>query len=228
MKKIIITAATAPEIEPLYRFLQANYRMVTPDNFENDEYNIHIVLSGVGMMNTAFTLSKNFAQHEYDAAIQAGIAGSFDTQLPLGSLVSVRSEQYGDLGAEDNGTFIDIMELGFIEKNSFPFSEGKLINHNPYHFGTKLNMVSSMSVNTVSGQSDTIAARQKRNACSIENMEGIAFHYACLQFQIPFLQIRAISNYVTARDKSSWQIKLAIDHLNQYLIDSLTTKNIPS
>ncbi|MDI9320907.1 MAG: futalosine hydrolase [Phycisphaerales bacterium] len=226
MKKIIITAATAPEIEPLYRFLQANYHIISPNNFQNETYDIDVVLSGVGMMNTAFTLAKNFTQHGYDAAIQAGIAGSFDTQLALGSLVGVASEQYGDLGAEDNDTFIDIMEMGFIENNSFPYSEGKLINHNPYHFGVKLNMVSSMSVNTVSGQSDTIDKRQKKNACSIESMEGIAFHYACLQFQIPFLQIRAISNYVTPRNKNMWQIKLAIEHLNQYLIESLNSKNI--
>lgn len=225
MKKIIITAATAEEIEPLYQFLQANYHMLTPHNFQNEAYNIHIVVSGVGMMNTAFALARDFAQHEYDAAIQAGIAGAFDKEIALGSIVGVLSEQYGDLGAEDNGSFIDIMELGFIEKNRFPFIEGKLTNPNPYPIGTDLRMVRSMSINTVSGQADTIAAREKRNACSIENMEGIAFHYACLQFQIPFLQVRAISNYVTPRDKNTWQIKSAIDNLNQYLIESLTSKN---
>jgi futalosine hydrolase len=51
-------------------------------------------------------------------------------------------------------------------------------------------------------------------------MEGIAFHYACKQAKIPFLQIRAISNYVTPRNKSEWEIPLAIQNLNQYLIET--------
>ncbi len=49
-------------------------------------------------------------------------------------------------------------------------------------------------------------------------MEGAAFHYACLQENIPFLQLRSISNYVEVRDKSKWKIQLAIKELNDTLI----------
>jgi futalosine hydrolase len=55
-------------------------------------------------------------------------------------------------------------------------------------------------------------------------MEGAALHYVARESNIPFIQIRAISNYIGERDKANWQMKLAIDNLNQTLlnyIDSL-------
>jgi futalosine hydrolase len=223
MKKLIVTAATAIEIEPFVRYLESNYQSLSPHVFQNKDYQIHITISGVGMMSTAYSMATHFAQQDFDAAMQVGIAGAFDTELKLGSLVAVISEQYGDLGAEDNGRFIDIFELGFIEKDIYPFEKGKLNNSKPWLIGEALPNVSSLSVNSVSGEDETIEARKKHFDCQIESMEGIAFHYACLRQQIPFVQIRSISNYVTPRNKAEWKIKLAIDNLNQYLIETFST-----
>ena len=49
-------------------------------------------------------------------------------------------------------------------------------------------------------------------------MEGAAFHYVCLQENIPFVQLRAISNFVGERDKSKWLMKEAIENLNRETI----------
>lgn len=212
------------EIEPFVQFLKANFQLVAPNTFQNKVYSIHIVISGVGMMNSAFSLAAAFAVHEFDYALQAGIAGAFDTALQLGDVVAVQSEQYGDLGAEDKEDYIDIFELGFLDKNTPPFTNGRLINENPSFAGKALPLVNALSVNTVSGKQQSIEARKNRYNCSIESMEGIAFHYACLKHQIPFVQIRAISNYVTPRNKSEWKLKLAVDNLNQYLIETFSTK----
>ena len=48
----------------------------------------------------------------------------------------------------------------------------------------------------------------------IETMEGAALHYVCLQEDIPFIQIRTISNFVGERDKTKWKLKDAIENLN--------------
>ena len=56
-------------------------------------------------------------------------------------------------------------------------------------------------------------------------MEGAAFFYVCLQEKIPFLQIRSISNYVEKRNKSNWNIPLAIDNLNVVLLDIINSLN---
>ena len=48
-------------------------------------------------------------------------------------------------------------------------------------------------------------------------MEGAALFYVCLHEQIPFLEIRAISNYVELRDPTKWDIPLAIENLTDEL-----------
>lgn len=53
---------------------------------------------------------------------------------------------------------------------------------------------------------------------TIESMEGAALHYVCREFNIPFIQLRAISNYVGERDKSNWKIQEAIENLNQTIL----------
>jgi futalosine hydrolase len=49
-------------------------------------------------------------------------------------------------------------------------------------------------------------------------MEGAALHYVCREANIPFIQVRAISNYVGERNKEHWKIKEAIDSLNEHLL----------
>lgn len=212
------------EIEPFVQFLRRNFREIATDVFQNEKWTIKVFVSGVGMMSTAFSLATVLGIGKFDYALQAGIAGAFTTDLQLGAVVGVHSEQYGDLGAEDHSDYIDIFDLGFLNKNTFPFIEGELINPAPVFLGKVLPQVKAVSVNTVSGSTDTIEARKLRYHCDIESMEGIAFHYACLQMPIPFVQIRAISNYVTPRNKAEWQLKLAIDNLNQYLIETFSRK----
>ncbi|MFA6152096.1 MAG: futalosine hydrolase [Chitinophagaceae bacterium] len=223
MKNLLITAATEAEIAPFIHFLREYYRQVNHNLFQNEEWNIRILISGAGMMASAFSFGKELATNKYDAAIQAGIAGSFDTSIPLGTIVAIHSEQYGDFGAEDNGNFIDIFDLGFSDRNVFPFSNGKLINQKPFPIGEDLQKLNAISINTVSGQADSIQNRKHRYNASVESMEGIAFHYACLQYGIPFIQIRAISNYVTPRNREEWKIGLAIENLNIFLQKQFAT-----
>jgi futalosine hydrolase len=49
-------------------------------------------------------------------------------------------------------------------------------------------------------------------------MEGAALHYVCLMEEIPFLQIRSVSNLLGDRDKKGWKLKEAIEELNESLI----------
>ena len=55
-------------------------------------------------------------------------------------------------------------------------------------------------------------------SCEIESLEGAAFHFVCLHEQLPFLQLRAISNIVGERNKKNWHLKEAVHNLNNKLI----------
>ena len=51
----------------------------------------------------------------------------------------------------------------------------------------------------------------------LESMEGAAFFYSCLAAGVPFTEIRSVSNFVAERDKSHWNIPLAIQNLDKTL-----------
>lgn len=202
--KLLVVAATEAEIAPFSAIAGTK---------------ADILITGVGMMATAYALTKKLQENAYDLVIQAGVAGSFDNDLPPGSVVFVTSDRYGDLGAEDHDKFLDITEMGLLHKDVSPFSNGILQTPlSPIQEKINLRKVTGLSVNTVSGNEKTIAQRAKYG-CTVESMEGVAFHYVCLQENIPFAQIRAISNYVTPRDKTQWKMKEAIVNLNEWLIN---------
>ncbi|MCW3120562.1 MAG: futalosine hydrolase [Flavipsychrobacter sp.] len=181
---------------------------------------VDMLVTGVGMLATGYALTKHLQRHTYDLVIQAGVGGSFDRSIALGSVLFVTSDLYGDLGAEDHDNYIDIFELGLAEKNAHPHTEGRLVTPmHPIHDKIVLPYVNGLTINTVSGNERTIKLRAEKYGCAVESMEGAAFHYVCLHEGVTFAQVRSISNYVIPRDKSKWQMKDAIINLNNWLID---------
>jgi futalosine hydrolase len=207
--KLLIVSATKAEIGPFLDHLQG----ATPAGVE-------VLVTGVGMPATAYALTKHLQHHQYDLIVQAGVGGCFHKHIPLGTVVFVTSDQYGDLGAEDHDAYLDIFDIGLLGADEHPFQGARLVSPLlPVHENIKLPHVAGLTVNTVSGNERTIIMRADRYDCGVESMEGAAFHYVCLQEGVPFAQVRAISNYVTPRDKSQWQMKDAIINLNNWLIE---------
>jgi futalosine hydrolase len=206
--KLLIVAATQMEIAVIHP---------SPDILP---VQADILITGVGMVATAYCLTKRLQQQQYDLVLQVGVCGSFDQSIPLGTVVYVNSDRYGDLGAEDHDNYLDIFDMGLMDKDAAPHTGGRLVNPlQPRDYNIDLPQVSALTVNTVSGNRQTIARRAAQYGCTIESMEGAAFHYVCLQEGVTFAQVRGISNYVTPRDKSQWRMKDAIIHLNNWLID---------
>ena len=59
--------------------------------------------------------------------------------------------------------------------------------------------------------------RWRHVTADVETMEGAAFFEACLAADIPFAQVRAISNYVGETDHARWDIPLALKNLESAL-----------
>ena len=51
-----------------------------------------------------------------------------------------------------------------------------------------------------------------------ESMEGAALHYICLMENVPYIQLRSISNYIGERNKKKWDMQDSINNLNNALI----------
>ncbi len=76
----------------------------------------------------------------------------------------------------------------------------------------------AVTVNEITTSSKRVHELIEKYGPVLESMEGAAFHYVCLQEDIPFVQLRAVSNFIGERDKSKWLIKEAIENLNRELI----------
>ena len=212
--QILLVAATEPEIAP---FLQ-------------EKQQVDFLITGVGCPVTIYHLTKRLQQIDYDLVIQAGIAGSFDQSMPLGEVLLVRQDNFADVGISEKDHFHTIFEKGFADGNSFPFTNGWLNSNGALADRFTLQKVKAITVNTVTDNKIQIDQLVEKYDPQIESMEGAALHYVCLQENIPFIQVRSVSNYVGERDKAKWNMKEAIDNLNKELaiiINKLINANKP-
>lgn len=214
--RIIITAATTGEWMPA--FAELDNRLA--ENSIRFKPVFH--QSGVGMLASAVSLTQAILTEKPDLVIQVGIAGCFDSNLPLGTVVVVNNEQLGDTGVLEDGKWKDIFDLK-LEKSSYhPYEKRKLPNPWLKQYNLlQLPEVDAITINRITTGTDEIARLQKKYAPVIESMEGAALHYVCRETQTPFLQIRAISNYIGERDKSKWLIGESIATLNQTILQLL-------
>jgi futalosine hydrolase len=174
---------------------------------------VHCLTHGVGILKSTYYLTK-IANKKPDWIIQCGIGGAYDRSLAIGETVFVSKDTLGDTGAEDKADELSIFDMGFIDSDTFPFTNRWLINPNTPELST-LKSVSGITVNQCAGREETIANRVSRFHPQMESMEGASLHFVCLTEGVPFLQIRSVSNHVEARDTSKWNIELALETYRQ-------------
>jgi futalosine hydrolase len=102
------------------------------------------------------------------------------------------------------------------------FSENYTISNS---FIDSLKKVKGITVNTVHGNELSIEKVKQFYHPDVESMEGASFFAGCTKTSGDFIQIRTISNYVEKRDKSKWQMPLAIKNLNDFLINFINSNN---
>jgi len=209
--RILVVSATALELKPLMDALshQENTELKVNGNI------IEFLHTGVGMTQTAYALTKALNQ-SYDLVINAGIAGSFYRGIMVGEVVQVVSECITEMGAEDGDVFLEFAKLNL---------PGTNVYSNSLHKQTpcldELKKVLGATVNKVHGNEDSINRLLKQFDVEVETMEGAAVALVCEQEKIPYIQLRAISNYVTKRNRDAWDIPLAVKNLNDTLLSVL-------
>jgi futalosine hydrolase len=202
--RILIVAATKMEIAPSLPVLKKK--------------GIPVAITGIGAAPSVYNMLKAIVQYQPSMLIQAGIAGCFDRKYPLGEVLVVKEERFADLGVEEHKQWKSVFDMGFIAPGQKPFTNGSLINsHKKIQGITGMEAVAGVTVNEVTTNKNRIRLLKSQGAV-VESMEGAALHYVALMEKIPFLQIRAISNYVGERDKSKWNFKDAIGNLNKELV----------
>jgi futalosine hydrolase len=191
--QILLIAATRLEIEPAIHFIEnKNGRPGNPG--------INFLITGAGMLSTAYSLMRRIRDQRPGCIIQAGIGGSFADAGP-GKLLAVKEDTPADLGVVENNHFRSLFDLQLADPDEFPFSKGFLTN--PFGqllFLSGLERVRAITVNEITTDKSRLGEYAQTIKPAVESMEGAAFHYVCLSEKIPFLQIRAISNPGGERD----------------------------
>ncbi|MBK8700407.1 MAG: futalosine hydrolase [Saprospiraceae bacterium] len=219
---ILIVSATGFEIAPMLSHLETHYDNSSFFAFTSAKHTIYPLVTGIGAVNMAIAMSRFSHMKDIDVAINAGVAGTFDNDLALGSLVEVHKDRFADLGVEEaDCSFTDVYEMQLCGADDFPFKGGWLINDKaPLSFS--LPQKTGLTVNKVHGSQSSIDRVQQKYHADVESMEGAAFLYTCKLMDVKCHQLRALSNRVEPRNRANWQLDKAISNLNAFLIETLS------
>ena len=208
---ILLVSSTENEITPALSWLSSSKGIV-------NGHEIETLITGVGSTATAYALTRQLLWRSPEVVIQAGIGGSFKNEFPPATVAMISEEVFGDQGARQNGEFSDIFDLGLAAADEHPFTNRVLVNpHTERWSKFGLPFVRGATINCISSTPEEVQTIKEKYDPVIESMEGAALHYACLMENIPFIQLRAVSNFVGERNKNNWKMMEAIAALNEKL-----------
>ena len=212
----LIVAATAKEIAPFLQYYRNAEKK--PGTITQSD----VLVSGIGMTATTYHLTKHFSLKRPDLVIQAGVAGCFDTSIPLGAVLAIKQDTIADESVVELKKLKTLFDLKLVPQNRQPYKNGWLVNPDKALLkSTGLKVVKGISVNQITTSAQMIRFYKDQFNPVTESMEGAALHYVCLAEKIPFLQIRSISNYIGERNKKKWNMADSISALNNSLINFL-------
>jgi futalosine hydrolase len=145
--------------------------------------------------------------HEFDLVISAGIAGGFAGRCAIGDVVIGSSARWADLGAATDTGFLDLAGLGL---------EG----------GEPLVAAPVPALDALTGEILTLATMTGTDARAAElaaahpealaeAMEGYGVAWAAAAAGVAWVEVRAISNLIGRRDRSTWNIPVAFASLRR-------------
>ena len=206
----LIVAATPIEITPFLGYFKSS-------NIKN----IDILITGIGLTATTYSLMRQLRLKKPDLVLQAGVGGCFDTSIPLGQVVVVKQEAIADQSVIELNQLKTLFDLKLVPQDQFPFKKGWLINNSEVLKKITLKKVKGISVNEITTSKQKVKFYTETFNPVVESMEGAALHYVCLMENIPFIQLRAVSNYIAERNKKNWNMKESILNLNKEIIKLL-------
>ena len=223
--RILIVAASWMEVNLLTdEFVLVGEKSHFFKKYKFQDVAFDILITGIGVAFSTFHLTNALKDNQYDIVLNVGISGSLTKELKIGEVVDVISEEFADLGIENKNEFLTLFEAGFLDFNEFPFHKG-ILKPESTDVRIELKRVRGITTNKSHSRKSSITDLNEKFTAQVESMEGAAIFYVCNWIGIPCCQIRAISNYVEARDSAKWNIPLALDNLKQTVLVFLA--NIP-
>lgn len=193
---------------------------------------VELLHAGVGKANAA-SAATLLALREPEAIIMLGCGGAFRGQgLAIGDLALASCEIFGDEGVVTLDGFLDLaaMQLPLLTSpngpryNDYPVDPVWLKRAEqtltPFAAVAGIRLASGpfVTVSTGSGTAAVGAKLAQRTRGLCENMEGAAVALVCARNQIPFFELRGISNLVEDRDLTRWDLNAGAHIAQQALL----------
>lgn len=188
---------------------------------------------GVGKVAAAMATATLLNNIGISRFIMVGCGGAYpDCGLKVGDIAIAKDEILGDDGVLSPSGFLNLEQLQFAQVTTttpalyhrFPCDKAWFDMAVPLlQRYAKTNYISCdagsfVTVSTCSGTDAAAQTMQRRTGGIVENMEGAAVAQVCAQYQVPFSEIRAISNIVEDRDMAHWDLRGAMEQAQQSLV----------
>lgn len=187
--------------------------------------------TGIGPVNAAHALTCQLEEQPPDLVIQFGIGGAYvPTGLSIRAVVLATEEIYGDVGVLTPEGWKPADEIGI------PLVHGDPPYFNRFPLDSQLAATAAeicgarcgpfVTVSQCSGVQAVGDALHARFDALCENMEGAAAAHICTLYDVPFLEVRGISNLVEDRQPARWDISGAADAAQSALIKIISNRKI--
>lgn len=224
MAVTLLITATGLEAAPLRRALPwSPLPFALGELYELPGRGVYLTHLGVAKVNTAAGLALALHSLKPERVIQFGIAGAFaGAGLALEQIAVATRETHMDTGVQLGGEWQDMAALGFAlvgdHYNTFA-TDPELTRTLAEVTGAALQPFGTSE--TVTGSFAGAEVLYKRFGVALESMEGAAAAQVCTALNVPFAEIRGVSNVVGERDKAEWRLKGAVEVVNRTVLEYL-------
>lgn len=171
-------------------------------SFLRPQPHVEMLVTGVGPVESAASVSRALAQSNYELVISAGIAGAFQDEADLGEGVVVADEMF---------------ELDLETGVPITLPEGKHVINRASSDLTLVDRLVELGFRAVHGitvprvtATDVSASRLAAYGVGVETMEGFAVLRSAEIAGVPAIEVRGISNIVSDREKSRWDFAAGV------------------
>ena len=232
---IVITAATHCELSLMLKSLGGR-TVETAGGFpvwcsDTLTGRVVIAVTGMGKINAAAAAAVLCERYTPELLINTGCAGAFpESGLTVGDLALASLEISADEGVQTSTSWLSYEDMGIPAVarrgtryfNEFPLSPtaAQRAVRLAVGLGITLTRGKFLTVSTCSGtarRGDELYRRFGNPLC--ESMEGAAIAQVALRYGVESLELRGISNLVEERDLARWNIPLAVERAQRFLLE---------
>jgi len=181
-------------------------------------------VGGMGKANAAHAATILIEHHAPDAIIVFGVGGAYPSSgAKIGDVALAREEIAGDEGVLTKDGFRDTGFLGIplvrtttsTIYHAFPAPASlfdaalRAVQLPAGPDGGALHAGTFVTLSTCTGTAEGARELEQRYRGLCENMEGAAVAQVAALYNVPWIEVRGISNIVGDRDRASWDIPRA-------------------